>query len=85
MRCTLKQTNWKRFLAAALALATVALMATSGTTALAADVPQRAQLDAGITDPVGPIDAGMIEVDAGVPELQGAMHGALQRNKNVPE
>ena len=83
MRRTLKQTKWKRLLGAAIALATVALMASSGTTALAADVPQRGQLDAGTT--VEPIDAGVIEMDAGVPELQGAMHGALQRNKNVPD
>ena len=83
MTNTPKQTNWKRFLGAAIAMAAVGLMASSGTAALAAGVPPRSQMDAGTTGDV--MDAGVIELDAGMPELQGALRGEVLRGKNVPQ
>ncbi len=83
MTKTQKRTHCKRLLSAAMALAAVALMASSGTAALAADASPRAQMDAG-TDG-NPVDAGTSELDAGLPELQGTLHGEVLRGKNVPQ
>ncbi|MDP2275067.1 MAG: hypothetical protein Q8K32_30265 [Archangium sp.] len=82
MTNTSKQTNWKRSLGAAIAMAAVGLVASGGTAALAADVPHRSQMDAGINLDV--MDAGVIELDAGA-ELQGSLRGELLRGKNVPQ
>jgi hypothetical protein len=76
----------KRFLGTAMVLGTVAVMATTIDAAVA-DVP-RAQMDAGTPETpdipeVG--DAGMMDLDAGVPELQGSLKSSLRSSMDVPE
>ena len=92
MTNTPKQTSWKRFLGAAVAMAAVALMASRGTAALAANPHHRAQMDAGMNGEMKDagmngdmMDAGVSDLDAGTPEMQGALRGELLRGKTVPQ